>query len=290
MTFLDDIDKKLTTWGQGAVKKTKDVSDTAKISGMIRNCERQKEEYFVKLGRNFYENHRETASEPEMILIQKIISLDDDIRQYMNQMTKLKGMICCPNCHAEIPVNSNFCNACGEKIEIQNNKPASFGTRKCSRCGSALEEGQAFCSECGMKVENIQEKSSQQMLEDMSAKICNKCGATIEEGQLFCVECGCKLENESALEIQGKGAFAERTEEADNESSVENTEGNEKILKDLEKLKCSKCGAAVEEGQLFCTECGEKITKENKVFVCPFCGYSMPVKRLFCVRCGRKID
>ena len=42
MAFLDDIDKKLTNLGQGAIQKTKEVTDSAKLSSSIKNLEGQK--------------------------------------------------------------------------------------------------------------------------------------------------------------------------------------------------------------------------------------------------------
>ena len=63
MAFLDDIDKKLTMLGQGAIQKTREVSDTARISASIRNLENQKKDYLVNLGLIFCGKHREVADE-----------------------------------------------------------------------------------------------------------------------------------------------------------------------------------------------------------------------------------
>lgn len=53
MAFLDDIDKKLTMLGQGAIQKTREVSDTARISASIRNLENQKKGLSGKFGTDF---------------------------------------------------------------------------------------------------------------------------------------------------------------------------------------------------------------------------------------------
>ena len=54
MMFLDDFDRKFTMIGQGAIQKTKEVTDTAKNAGMIKNLEVQKMECFSELGKLFY--------------------------------------------------------------------------------------------------------------------------------------------------------------------------------------------------------------------------------------------
>ena len=51
------------------------------------------------------------------------------------------GMVSCPNCKAQIPEGSKFCNNCGAKL---NNK--------CPNCGASVAQNSSFCSECGQKL------------------------------------------------------------------------------------------------------------------------------------------
>lgn len=51
------------------------------------------------------------------------------------------GMMLCPNCNAQIPNGSKFCNHCGSKIND-----------KCPNCGADIPQGSSFCSECGQKL------------------------------------------------------------------------------------------------------------------------------------------
>lgn len=51
------------------------------------------------------------------------------------------GMDVCPDCKAQIPAGSKFCNHCGAKL---NNK--------CPSCGADISRGSLFCSECGQKL------------------------------------------------------------------------------------------------------------------------------------------
>ena len=51
------------------------------------------------------------------------------------------GMDVCPDCKAQIPTGSKFCNHCGAKL---NNK--------CPNCGADISRGSLFCSECGQKL------------------------------------------------------------------------------------------------------------------------------------------
>ena len=101
MAFLDDIDKKLTMLGQGAIQKTREVSDTARISASIRNLENQKKDYLVNLGLIFCSKHREVADEEACRIMGKIDAANEQILSLQEQISRLKGTISCPNCHAE---------------------------------------------------------------------------------------------------------------------------------------------------------------------------------------------
>jgi hypothetical protein len=48
----------------------------------------------------------------------------------------------CPNCHAQIDINSKFCNICGTKLPDQY---------FCKNCGEPLEPDYLFCTKCGTK-------------------------------------------------------------------------------------------------------------------------------------------
>ena len=51
--------------------------------------------------------------------------------------------ITCPNCGAQIPAGSKFCNQCGAKIG---------GGVTCPQCGAQVPPGSKFCPNCGAKL------------------------------------------------------------------------------------------------------------------------------------------
>ena len=50
-------------------------------------------------------------------------------------------------------------------------------------------------------------------------------------------------------------------------------------------MKCSRCGAEMENDALFCSECGKKLTKR-----CTFCGAEIPAEAKFCNECGVRYE
>ena len=57
MAFLTDLDKKISMLSQGAIQKTKEVTDTAKMSSQIRTLEAQKKEALEQLGKFYYDQY-----------------------------------------------------------------------------------------------------------------------------------------------------------------------------------------------------------------------------------------
>ena len=78
----------------------------------------------------------------------------------------------CAKCGADVPANSKFCLACGEKIEA----PLADDMIVCPACNKTVAKGK-FCLECGHKF----------------VTVCPKCGKDIVPGAKFCLECGEKL-------------------------------------------------------------------------------------------------
>ena len=71
--------------------------------------------------------------------------------------------VTCPNCGAENPANSKFCNECGAKITAI--------TYKCSKCGKEYDNAVKFCNECGEKItsdpkENERTKIAKEFLDE----------------------------------------------------------------------------------------------------------------------------
>ncbi|HJD45544.1 MAG TPA: zinc ribbon domain-containing protein [Candidatus Mediterraneibacter norfolkensis] len=210
MAFLTDLDKKISMLSQGAIQKTKEVTDTAKMSSQIRMLEAQKKEALEQLGKFYYDQYSRYGAQLEGEASQiaaGIQALEEQQRQFTESMQKIKGTMLCPNCGTEIPANSKFCNVCGTKIDIPVSSTVQNAAsgRVCARCGAPLEEDQLFCINCGAKVEKMAEPVPQEtgnavqeeyrQPEPVQNKIlCPNCGKEVKPGQKFCTSCGTPIE------------------------------------------------------------------------------------------------
>lgn len=193
MAFLDDVDRTLSQLGQSALKKTKNMSESMRLSGAIREEEEKQKELFRKIGEYVYENEMGTADEQISGWCQDILASRVRAMQNREQMTALKGMINCPKCGASIASNSTFCSVCGsrQKEPDLSSKQDENANGVCPNCGRKADKDAVFCTYCGTRIPDSQPQIEE--IEMISKDICPNCGNKIKSGQTFCIKCGVKL-------------------------------------------------------------------------------------------------
>jgi membrane protease subunit (stomatin/prohibitin family) len=78
-----------------------------------------------------------------------------------------RGVVNCPECHAEVPLDTRFCPRCGHQLVV---------IQRCTRCGETLSATARFCPACGQAVG--------------TEFRCPNCQAVLPPGTRFCVSCG----------------------------------------------------------------------------------------------------
>ncbi len=281
MAFLDEFDKKLTMLGQGAIQKTKEVTDSAKITSAIKGLEMQKKDALSELGNMYYGIYKQyggTVGKEAEEIIRRIKAIEDQTSQYKDQLQKIKGVIYCSSCGAEIPANSLFCNVCGAKIEQQSSEapnnmeipssqnipnynaapPRPAVQKTCKNCGTALEADQLFCVNCGTRVEDttvivpepVEPRIEAELVNQDKNGRCPNCGAETTSDQEFCIMCGTALAGE-------KVSYDLKESGADTCWQQENPENQ--AVHELEGKICPNCGKAASDEKRFCTACGTKL-------------------------------
>lgn len=190
MAFLDDLDRKVTSLGQGVVQKSREVTDSVKINSALKTLGSQKKSEFEQLGKVYYKMciQEETAPAPEAAeIIARLQELTAEEKQLQEQIQRIKNVVYCPNCNTELSGDSKFCNVCGTEIKIEQQMPQG---KMCKNCGAPLEDDQRFCVNCGMKIE--QEEYADGGIDRTAEmpRICANCGKTLEDDERFCTQCG----------------------------------------------------------------------------------------------------
>lgn len=158
MSFFDKIGKTITTTSKDVAKKTKDLTETAKLNSQISSEQKTIDEIKNKIGHIYYSQYKNTPLDNLMPLCNEIDEAYKRIEAYRLQITQIKGVIACHNCGNELPDESLFCSKCGAKIEkpiIEDQEIEEIieNTLKCPNCNSDVSEDMAFCTECGNKLE-----------------------------------------------------------------------------------------------------------------------------------------
>ena len=190
MAFLDNLDRKITSLGQGVAQKSKEVTDSVKISAALKTAGNQKKDAFEQLGRVYYQLivQNEDALIPEAEeVVRQLHNLELQEKQLRKQLEKLKNIVYCPNCSAELAGDSKFCNVCGTEI---SRTQYDDGGKVCRNCGAPLEDDQKFCVNCGMPAELEEPAAGSSEEKGSSPRVCANCGSRIDEDAKFCTECG----------------------------------------------------------------------------------------------------
>lgn len=150
MAFFDDLGKKLSQVGQMAAQKTKEMTDSARIKGLISDEEKNLTNYYLQIGQLYVNTHFNDYEDAFAELMTGITECASKIRDYRQQLQVIKGIVTCEKCGAEIPNSVAFCSACGAPAPKQPEPVAPVdNTPKCPGCGSAITKDAAFCPFCG---------------------------------------------------------------------------------------------------------------------------------------------
>ena len=194
MAFFDDLGKKISQTGQGAVQKTKNVAETMKINNLISEEEKNVNNNLKQIGVVYFENFSENSDEMFSGYIENIKESKKKIEEYNEQINTIKGFGKCPNCGASVANDAAFCNGCGGALPKQSSPvEETVNTGKvCPNCGVNVATDDAFCNSCGKKIEFGVNPETVTSVEE--GRKCVKCGASMGKDDVFCGECGYKEE------------------------------------------------------------------------------------------------
>ncbi|MDO4284522.1 MAG: zinc ribbon domain-containing protein [Eubacteriales bacterium] len=108
--FFDKLSDALTATGKDVAQKTKDVTETAKLTVEINSRKNLIENKYRELGKAYYEVH---SDNPEFPQVEEIAEAFAQIRALEAQIADIKGETRCASCGAVIGKEAKFCASCG---------------------------------------------------------------------------------------------------------------------------------------------------------------------------------
>ncbi len=199
MAFLDNIGKKISLAGEGALNKGKAFADVARLNSTVSEEEKKINNSYYQIGKLYIALHPQDYESDFAALVNSIISSQDRIKALKQQIQEIKGVVKCEKCGAEVPQNIAFCSACGaqmpkKEIELDENH------KRCDGCGAIIDKNLRFCTSCGRPIAEPAQTnfSAEESMPPASetpdnAKTCPSCGAVMNNELAFCTECGTSL-------------------------------------------------------------------------------------------------
>ena len=289
MAFFDEMDRKLSQFGQSVSNKSREVSEGMRLSSAIKAEEEKQNNLYREVGKYYFENCAANAEGQLKVLCDQIVASMELTSQYKQQQNVLKGMVSCPNCGAQISANSGFCNVCGSKIEKQVSPAPQPGAGKiCPKCQKTVEADALFCTFCGNQFEAqpaapAYEEPAAPAYEEPATPAYEEPAAPVYEEPAA-----------PAYEQPTAPAYEEPAAPVYEEPAAPAYE--EVHIPEVTVPTCVKCGAVLEEGQKFCTVCGTKVGEEPAAPVqhmqsltCRSCGAALEEGQKFCTKCGTPV-
>ena len=251
------------------MENTKNLNEIEKVYLEITNKENAINEKLFEIGQMYFYQLSNQQSVPDEYAdsVNAIKDIQQEIEALRIQVKKLKGIIVCEQCGADVPDGSVFCIVCGARI-------SEAVKVICPHCGAEMDDEEAvFCSECGKRIDEEPAEESAPETEDINKIMCTNCYELVEKDADFCPNCGAKLTAPHPEAVTAPEEEAPAPER-----------------------RCLNCGSIIDDDAFFCTACGTKVGETAPpapvpiIRYCNNCGKKLEEDERFCTACGTRAD
>ena len=148
MAFFEQLGKRITDTGQGVVQQTKNFADVTRLNSEVSDMEKKIAQLYASIGQAYYERHQEDPAPEHRQEVEEIRGLVAEIARRQEEIKQIRGIVKCPSCGADVPVQAAFCNACGAKMVPASPaaEPPAGDAQLCPACGAAPPRATASAS------------------------------------------------------------------------------------------------------------------------------------------------
>ena len=154
MAFFDDMRDMVSQAGHSTVQKAKDLSDTAKLNGVISESKSKINELYKKIGYQVYCGYEQNPIPEIAELVEEVSTLHTRINDSELKIKAINAEKSCPQCGNRVNKSMAFCSGCGYKLSVEEQSTEETAIAFCSECGAAISDGEKFCMACGAKIES----------------------------------------------------------------------------------------------------------------------------------------
>jgi len=117
MTFFEELGKTIVDKSKVVVDKAKDMTEVMQLKSQISSERSIIEETYAKIGKAYYEAHKNLTEDPYMEEFGQIKSRMKKIESLEEMISKLDGTRVCAECGAKVDKDAAFCGKCGARLE-----------------------------------------------------------------------------------------------------------------------------------------------------------------------------
>lgn len=117
MTFFEELGKTIADKSKVVVDKAKDMTEVIQLKSQISSERSIIEETYARIGRAYFDAHKNQTEDPYMDEFNQIKSRMKKIEALEEMVSKLEGTRVCAECGAKVDRNSIFCGKCGARLE-----------------------------------------------------------------------------------------------------------------------------------------------------------------------------
>ena len=118
MEFIHTLKKNLSSAADYTVKKTTEVTETAKLTVEIRTQNEKLNAVYTEMGRIVYGDMKNGTDSREKLtaLAGDADALKETVAKLKARRAKVQNCVICSACGAKMKDAANFCSVCGEKL------------------------------------------------------------------------------------------------------------------------------------------------------------------------------
>ncbi|MDD7362593.1 MAG: zinc ribbon domain-containing protein [Peptoniphilus sp.] len=154
---FEDLSNQVKDLGKRSIYEAKEASKATKLKIQIHDLEMKIQAEFAHLGEVYYmemreQTHLTDTSSSELLLAIDELQKEKDALQNRVRTKGIEGEEFdaeCPECHAKIDEDANFCPNCGKKIEFVHFVDEDPDFIECENCHFQAERGSTYCPRCG---------------------------------------------------------------------------------------------------------------------------------------------
>lgn len=166
MDIFENLGSKLNQVGNDASKKLKTMQTVSELNNRNSKLKNSISELFSRLGMEYYNAYCDDATAQFADIIANITVLNRQYAENSAQIQRLKAIVVCNACGAEVPKGYLFCPKCGTRIEVRaaagtagfspsgaaHFDEARTAVQLCPKCGNDMRPGAKFCTQCGFSI------------------------------------------------------------------------------------------------------------------------------------------